>query len=1382
VNHERPSQPSAQPAPPGGQPRSGGRVSPERPSPGKADGPERTPARLADLEERIDDAALIDQRDLRSRAATIRERARKGEAIDKPWDEFERRLKESCRERQLRREAKPRVKLNQSLPVTERAADIAEAISKHQVVVICGETGSGKTTQIPQICLELGRGQAGLIGHTQPRRLAARSVAARVAEELGVSLGQQVGYKVRFGDETSDRTMVKLMTDGILLAETQGDRLLEQYDTIIVDEAHERSLNIDFLLGYLRNLLPRRPDLKIIITSATIDPERFSRHFDGAPIIMVSGRTFPVEMRYRPVNPGGWESEEPPDQRDMDDAIVAACDELTSRSRGDTGRGDILVFLSGEREIRDAADALREFWGDRAEILPLFARLTNEEQQRIFKPGGKRRIVLSTNVAETSLTVPGIKYVVDTGVARMSRYSPRTKVQRLPIEPVSRASANQRSGRCGRVEPGVCIRLYEEADFNSRPEFTEPEILRTNLASVILQMKALHLGRVEDFPFIERPDDRLIKDGYETLHELGAMAESGELTEIGRRLARLPIDPRLGRMLLAAEHEHCLPDMLVLCSALSIQDPRERPQSAQDAADQAHKRHQDPESDFLSYIRLWEYIREQTKDLGSGRARAWCRDNYISVVRLREWREVHAQLRELCEEIGLDSSTAPRDAKPGQKVPADAPAAPIVHATNRPPAESDAERRQQRRSDSIHRALLAGLLSNIGMKTDGFDYHGCRGSKFLIFPGSVLFKKGPKWMMAAEIVQTTKLYARTGAKITPEWAEEIGQHVIKKSYSDPHWQEDQGQVCAFERVTLFGLTLVPRRRAHYGHVNPAQSREIFIDQGLMEGRISKRLAFLEHNQAVIKQVKGMEAKVRRQDILAEHKQIYAFYDKRLPPEVCSVGTLERWLHKAEKQDPRVLRMTLADVLDGDGEAITEDLYPELIEIKGQIIECRYRLDPQREDDGLTLIAPLEALPALDEQRVEWLIPGWLEDRVHLLLRALPKSIRTQIDPVIDLAREATAALRPRFGQGSLLDALAAEVQRLRGVEIPRNAWNWNGLPKHYRGTIEITGDDGKVLAESKDVAELNQRLAGRLRKHLASIAAKTFARTGITRWDFGPLPSAATAPPGTPGAPALVDRGDSVSITLEAIPTVAEAKTRLGVRRLFELTARAELDARLRGQKNWHRLTVLHASTASSESLLDSMRLWLAERVFMTGKNLPQNAEEFDARVNERWGKLGQTAGELAQLAEVFLETRHRLGLKLDQEPGADWADLHQDLAGQIKLLTSPGFIAEIGDERLGHLPRYLEAAITRLHKLRNGNERRDRRNYNALLPLWRRYLIALDIFLKDGQGKQLEPGFTQHRWLLEELRVSLFAERLGTFEPVSAKRLNDHWATLGLD
>jgi ATP-dependent helicase HrpA len=1311
----------------------------------------------------------VDHRDLRSRLDSLRARAQRGEPVDRAAAELERAVEQSVRRRRERAELVPPVKLNPALPVSERADDIARAIRDHQVVVICGETGSGKTTQLPQICLALGRGQAGLIGHTQPRRLAARSVAARIAEELNVRLGDQVGFKVRFGDQTSDRTLVKLMTDGILLAETQGDRLLEQYDTIIVDEAHERSLNIDFLLGYLRNLLPRRPDLKVIITSATIDPERFANHFASpsgpAPIVMVSGRTFPVEIRYRPVNGEGWESEEPPDQRDMDDAIVAACDELT---RGGS-RGDILVFLSGEREIRDAADALRDAFGTSAEILPLFARLTVEEQQRIFQKHQQRRIVLATNVAETSLTVPGIKYVVDTGVARISRYSPRTKVQRLPIEPISRASANQRSGRCGRVEPGIAIRLYDEQDYLRRPEFTDPEILRTNLASVILQMKSLRLGRVEEFPFIERPDDRLIKDGYETLHELGAIDEAGELTPPGRRLARLPIDPRLGRMLLAAEHESCVPEMLVLCSALSIQDPRERPQSAQDAADQAHRRYQDPESDFLTYLRLWQFIRSSTRDLGSGRARAWCRDNFISVVRLREWREVHAQLRELAEELD-------------------------IRAARTEIAEPATEKDRQKRDDAVHRALLAGLLSNLGTRGDTFDYQGCRGTKFSIFPGSALFKKGPKWLMSAEIVQTTKLYARTNAKVLPEWAEQVGSHVVKRSYSDPHWQEETGQVAAFERVTLFGLTLVPRRRVHYGPVNPAHSREIFIHEALIEGRTGKRLPFLEHNQSVIREVKSLEAKVRRQDILADAKRLFAFYDQRLPADVYSLGTLEKWLHHETRKNPAALRMTLADVLERDAEEITDELYPDLIETGGQLIECRYRLDPQRDDDGLTLIAPLEALPAITEHRLEWLIPGWLEDRVHLLLRSLPKNLRTQLDPVIDLAREATATLRPRFGQGSLLDALAAEVKRLRGVDIPRSAWNYSGLPKHYRPTVQIAPPAPpsspaepaarEPLAESKDLAEINQRLGGKLRKHLAALAAKTFARDGITEWDFGPLPTvgSGTPPPaGTPGSPALVDRRDSVSLTLEAIPAVAAVKTRLAVRRLFELASRAELDARLKGQKNYQRLIVLHSQLGEGPALHDALRLWLAERVFMTGKPLPQNAQEFDARLTERWGRLGQTAGDIVATAEVILETRHRLGLKLAAEPGPDWADLHEDLAGQIKLLTPAGFFAQVGDERLAHYPRYLEAALTRLHKLRNGNERRDRRNYNALLPLWRRYLLTLDVYLKDGQGRELEDGFAAHRWLLEELRVSLFAERLGTFEPVSVKRLNDHWASLGL-
>jgi ATP-dependent helicase HrpA len=1296
------------------------------------------------MERRAGEAMIVDRSELRRHFAEIREKARRDQPIEREWEAARRRLEESLRRRASRDALVPAVRLNAGLPVAERAEEIAEAIRKHQVVVICGETGSGKTTQIPQICLRLGRGRAGDIAHTQPRRIAARAVASRVAEELGVRLGEQVGFKVRFGDETSERTLVKLMTDGILLAETQGDRLLERYDTIIVDEAHERSLNIDFLLGYLRRLLPQRPELKVIITSATIDPDRFSRHFGGAPVVMVSGRTYPVEVRYRPVRAEGWESEEPPSQRDMDDAIVDATHELTSR---DGGRGDVLVFLSGEREIRDAADALRESWGDRAEILPLYARLTPAEQQRVFAAHSKRRIVLATNVAETSLTVPGIRYVVDTGVARLSRYSPRTKVQRLPIEAVSKASANQRSGRCGRTEPGVCIRLYDEQDFAQRPDFTEPEILRTNLASVILQMKSLRLGRVEEFPFIEAPDDRLIKDGYETLHELGAIDEAGELTELGRRLARLPIDPRLGRMLLAAEREGCVSEMLVLCSAMSVQDVRERPLSAQQAADQAHARYQDEQSDFLAYLKLWKHVREQSHELTHSRLRAWCRDNFISIVRLREWREVHAQLRELAEELGLKAN--PEPAHP----------------------------------DKVHRALLSGLLSNVGARGDGFDYQGCRGTKFTIFPGSVLFKKGPKWLMAQEVVQTTKLYARTCARIQPEWVEDLAGHVLKRSYSDAHWQEDLGQVAAFERVTMFGLTLVPRRRVHYGPVQPALAREILIDQALVESRTGgRRLAFLEHNQGVIAQVKAMEAKIRRTDILATAKAIFAFYDRHLPADVFTLGALEKWLQQAQRRDPGTLRMTLQDVVARDAGEINDQRYPDLIEIGPSIGECVYRLNPGEDDDGLTLVIPLEALPALSEDRAEWLIPGWLDEKIHLLLRALPKSLRVQLDPITDLARQAADALPARFAQGSLLDALGAFVKQQRGVEIPRAQWNPAALPRHLRMNVRVLDEHARPLAEGKDVGELKQRLAGRLRKHLAAIASKTFAREGITGWDFGPLPGPALAPAGIPGCPALADRGESVAITLETTPLVAQERTRRGVRRLFALAAQAELDARLQGQKNWHRLCVLHATIGEKKLLLDQLRLWLVERVFLSGKPLPQSAEEFDARLTERWGRLGLVAGEVCGAAEVILDLRHKLGLKLEREIPDFWADLAEDLRDEINFLTAPGFFAEAGDERLVHFPRYLEAAQTRLHKLLNGNERRDRRSYNALAPLWRRYTIVLEGFRGEGQGRELEPGFVEHRWLLQELRVSLFAERLGTPVSVSAKRINDHWASLGFE
>ncbi|MFW5653664.1 MAG: ATP-dependent RNA helicase HrpA, partial [Planctomycetota bacterium] len=843
--------------------------------------------------------------------------------------------------------------------MSARADELADLIREHQVLVVCGETGSGKSTQLPKICLAAGRGVHGLIGHTQPRRLAARSIASRLAEELGTTVGEKVGFTVRFTDATSPGTLVKVMTDGILLAEIPRDRTLAAYDTIIIDEAHERSLNIDFLLGYLRQLLPKRPDLKIIITSATIDPGRFSEHFNDAPIIEVSGRTYPVEIRYQPPQ----RDEESGEEQDQSDAILSAVDELYSE-----GPGDILIFLSGEREIRDMADTLRKQNLPQTEVLPLYARLAGVEQDRVFKPHQGRRIVLATNVAETSLTVPGIRYVIDPGFARISRYSPRNRVQRLPIEAISQASANQRAGRCGRLDNGICIRLYTEEDFRQREEFTPPEILRTNLASVILQMKALRLGPIEDFPFVEPPRRTMVREGYQTLEELGAVdPETGNITQIGHRLARFPVDPRIGRMLLAGQKEHCLTEMLIIASALSIQDPRERPMEKADEADKAHEKFLDEQSDFLAYINLWKQWRELSRKLSGSKLRRYCRDNFISYLRMREWQDVHHQLESMLREDGVRPNADPAEYNP------------------------------------IHRALLAGLLSNVGHLKNNYEYQGCGGIRFMIFPGSVMFRKTPKWMMAAELVETTKLYARTVAKIQPDWIEELGGHLLKKSWSDPVWRGRAGRVMAFERAALYGLEIYARRSVPYATVDPAEARRIFIRDGLVEGDIQTRGKFLEANRRLLDEVRDIESRIRRRGIVAEEEQRLQFYDRVVPDDVWDAPRFEKWRKAIERRQPQILHMKREDVLAMGLPPIEPADYPDALEIDGLRLPLSYQLEPGHPRDGVTVQIPVEAINQITEQRLSWIIPGWRLEKVLALIRSLPKQLRLNFLPAQEVA-------------------------------------------------------------------------------------------------------------------------------------------------------------------------------------------------------------------------------------------------------------------------------------------------------------------------------------------------------------------------------------------
>jgi ATP-dependent helicase HrpA len=1309
------------------------------------------------------EAMVADRRRLASRWGQLQKHWQSGRApdpraIDQVRDEWER----SAAAARLREQNRPKPDFStRRLPILDHRDTIAKAIRENQVCVVCGETGSGKTTQLPQICLELGLGTRGIIGHTQPRRIAARTLAARIAEELDVPRDSRaVGYKVRFGDQTDRSTYLKVMTDGILLAETQGDRLLEQYDTIIIDEAHERSLNIDFMLGYLRQLLPKRPDLKVIITSATIDPERFSRHFGGAPIISVSGRTYPVEIVYHPLDETA--EGEVADARDQERGIVDAIDELTL---GDGGRGDVLVFLSGEREIREAAEALRKHHPPGTEILPLYARLSPAEQQRIFQAHATRRIVLATNVAETSLTVPGIRYVVDTGYARLSRYSPRQKIQRLPIEAISQASANQRAGRCGRVEAGVCVRLYAEQDYKNRATFTEPEILRTNLASVILQMKALRLGAVEEFPFVESPDSRLIKDGYETLHELGAIDERGELTPTGHSLARLPVDPRIGRMLLASDAEGCLTEMLILAAALSVQDPRDRPSEKQDQADLTHKRFADERSDFLAYLNLWRYIREQERHLSGSKMRQFCRDNFLSFMRVREWEEVHSQLRELSGEIGLRAQAKPAS------------------------------------YEQIHRALLTGLLSNVGSKTDTNEYQGARNSKFLVWPGSTLFKKSPKWIAAAEIVQTSKLYARCCCRISPEWIEELGGHVLRRSHSDVHWLREEGQVCAFERVTLYGLVLVPRRRVQYGPIDPADARDVFIQHAMVQDEWDCEAPFAQHNRALVAQVREMEAKIRVRDILAEQKAIYEFYDKRLPAGVYSVPTFERWRRDAERTNPRSLYMTAGDVMRRDPYEITPERFPDRVHAAGTSLNISYKLEPGAEDDGLSMDVPIENLPQLSAERCEWLVPGMLREKIAALIKSLPKPLRVQIEAA-PVAESLAAALK--FGEGPLADALSRELSKQRGIDIPASAWQFKGIPDHLRMLIRVIDDRGQIAAAGRDIAELQARFAQRAKRQLETLARRSFGREGLTAWEFDALPDTfQTTRNGVTivGCPALVDRTDSIALTLVDTPAHARFATYRGLRRLFALQAANEIEAHLYAQKNRDRLAILYGPLGTPSQLQSDLACLIAERAFLSGPGghdaivqQVRTRDAFEERLADRWGKVGLVTRETCEFVHTLLSLRQAVALRLERQIPDTWGENAKDIKDQLARLAFPGFLGRVTDDRLREMPRYFDAMALRLRKLENGNAGRDLRELNALRPLWNRYfnaLASIEAGTSGGAGAaghastfwpdpRIDPAeVEQHRWLLEELRVSMFAERLGTREPVSAKRINEHWESI---
>jgi ATP-dependent helicase HrpA len=1292
---------------------------------------------LADLQSRLPSLMPRDARRLRRRlegARKVRDEAAR-EAIyaqiAADLDGGEQRVAQ-------RRAAVPAITYPGELPVSQAKDEILAAIRDNQVVIVAGETGSGKTTQLPKICLELGRGVLGTIGHTQPRRLAARTVAERIAEELHSELGKVVGYKVRFTDQSGSDTLVKLMTDGILLAEIQHDRLLSAYDTLIIDEAHERSLNIDFILGYLKQLLPRRPDLKVIITSATIDPERFARHFGDAPIIEVSGRTYPVEVRYRPLvdDEGELEDDELDDRpanrdRDQTQGILDAVEELAAE-----GPGDILVFLSGEREIRDTADALEKMELRNTEILPLYARLSFAEQHRVFQSHPGRRIVLATNVAETSLTVPGIKYVIDPGYARISRYGFRTKVQRLPIEPVSQASANQRKGRCGRVSEGICIRLYSEQDFEARPEFTDPEILRTNLASVILQMTAIGLGDIAAFPFIDPPDRRNITDGVVLLQELGAFEQApaggeNKLTQLGRQLAQLPVDPRLGRMVLEADRSGCLREVIVIAAALSIQDPRERPADHKQAADEKHARFTDKDSDFLAYLNLWNYLREQQRELSSNRFRRLCRNEFLNFLRVREWQDIYSQLKQVVGQLGMTLNPEPGDAQ------------------------------------NVHISLLCGLLSHLGMK-DGQkqEYFGARNAKFAIFPGSALFKKQPRWVMSAELVETSRLWGRIVARIEPEWAEKLAPHLVKRDYSEPHWELNKAAVIASEKVTLFGLPIVSGRPVNFGRIDPELSRDLFIRHALINGEWRTHHKFLAANKALLDEVEELENRARRRDILVDDQVLFDFYDKRIGREVTSGRHFDSWWKKVRATQPKLLTFT-KEMLVNENASVAADAnaFPDDWQQDGLRLPLSYEFEPGTSTDGVTVRIPL---PVLNQVRsgFDWHIPGLREELVIALIKSLPKQLRRNFVPVPDFAR---AALQNMSGyekaEEPLLDALERELTALTGVRIPRDAWEPDKLPEHLKITFEVVDEQDKVIAVGKNLDTLRQQLKPTMRATL-SAAAEDIEKRGLKTWNFGTLPASYQQEKFgylVTGYPALVDDGESASIRMFEKAGEAELSMWRGVRRLLVLNVASPIKYITRQLDNPTKLVLSRNPHKGVADLLDDCITAAVDQLIADAAGPPRDEAGFTALLEETRRRLPAVALDIVREVARILTVVQEVDLAVANAKYAPRPAI-ADLTVQREGLVHRGFVTETGAARLPDVLRYLRGILQRIDKLAT-NPTRD--------AAWQRQVEDVraaydDVLANNKPSREL----SEVRWMIEELRISYFAQTLGTAYPVSDKRI----------
>ena len=1216
----------------------------------------------------------------------------------------------------------------ESLPVSQRKAEIQTLLSEHQVIVVAGETGSGKTTQLPKMCLELGFGNLGTIGHTQPRRIAARSVAARIAEELQTELGDLVGYKVRFNDQISDNTQIKLMTDGILLAEIQNDRFLNQYSCLIIDEAHERSLNNDFILGYLKQLLPRRPDLKVIITSATIDVERFSKHFNNAPIIEVSGRTYPVEVRYRPV------AEE--DDQDQLQGILNAVDELQAE-----GRGDILIFMNGEREIRDTAEALQKQNLKHTEILPLFARLSAQEQNKIFHPSGLNRIVLATNVAETSLTVPGIKYVIDPGTARISRYSYRTKVQRLPIEPISQASANQRKGRCGRVSEGICIRLYSEDDFNNRPEFTDPEILRTNLASVILQMTALGLNDIEAFPFVDAPDKRHIQDGVKLLEELGAFetvqTKSGEkrrLTTIGRQLAQLPVDPRLAKMLLSAVDFGSVYEVMIIVSALSIQDPRERPTDKQQASDEKHRRFADKKSDFLAFLNLWHYVQEQQKELTKNQFRRQCQKDFLNYLRIREWQDIYQQIRLAVREMGL-------------------------------PINSEKAEYQQ-----IHTALLSGLLSHIGLKeAEKQQYLGARNAHFAIFPNSVLFKKQPKWVMAAELVETSKLWGRMVAEIEPEWIEPIAEHLAKKSYSEPRWSKSRGAVIADEKVSLYGVPIVAARPVNYGAIDPRVSREIFIQSALVEGDWNTKHKFFKQNQQLIREVEELEHKSRRRDILVDERTLFEFYDQRIGTDVVSQKHFDTWWKKTEKQDPELLNFERSFLINDDAEQVSKLDFPNFWHQGNLKLKLTYQFEPGTDADGVTVHIPLPLLNQVEMTGFDWQIPGLREELVIALIKSLPKSYRRNFVPAPNYAQAFLSRAVPL--EKPLLDTLIYELRRMTGVTVEAEHWNWEQIPSHLKMTFRVVDENGKKIAESMNLDELKFNLKDRVQESISAVADDGIEQSGLHIWSFADLPQCYEQKQrgfSVKAFPAIVDEKDAVGIKLFETEFEQAVAMQQGLRRLLLLNVPSPIKYLHEKLPNKAKLGLYFTPFGRVLDLIDDCIACAVDKLIADFGGFVWNEEGFDKLRDFVRENLNEVTVDIAQKVEQILTLTHQLNQRLKGKMDFTMAFALSDMKSQISGLIYQGFVQKSGYARLPDLLRYLQSIDKRMDKLAQ-DVNRDRA---AMLRVEQVQQAYQQLLAKLPKSKPVSNEVAEVRYIIEELRVSLFAQQLGTKYQVSDKRV----------